>query len=429
MERQLTNDAYGHILTNTGCWTADGQWILYDTRSDPAGSRFDGRWIERVHVDTGRVERVFESQHGAHCGVVTACPVSARAVFILGPEHPTADWQYSACHRRGLILDLATRQTSPLDAHCFSEPLIPGALRGGSHVHTFDAQGQLVAFTYEDHVLTAAATDPGAERNQRSVGISSPVRAVEVHTGHPRNQSGSHFSALLARTWDVPLPGSDQIQRAYEDAWVGRQGYALPDATMQPAIAFLGDVITRAGEPLTELFLIDLPSDLTQPSDDGPLEGTLRTRPRPPRGSRQRRLTFTADRSYPGVAGPRHWPRSTPDGSLIFFLMRDADSTPQLWSISPSGGQPEQLTHLPEGVTSAFSVSHDGQWVAHTSGGCVCRTSTKTGRTQWLTDPGDPRLAPRPEACVFAPHDERVAYIRPVALGDQLWNQVFVTTS
>jgi hypothetical protein len=444
MERQLTSDAYGHILTNIGCWTADSEWIVYDTRSDPAGSRFDGRWIERVHVATGRVERVYESQHGAYCGVVTCCPVSHRAVFILGPEHPTEDWQYSACHRRGLILDLATRQTLPLDAMCLSAPLIAGALRGGSHVHTFDGRGQLVAFTYEDHLLTAAAAAGRAvERNQRSIGLSTPVRAVEVHAGHPRNHPGSHFSLLLTRTWDAPVPGSDQIQRAYEDAWVGRSGYRLPISSktqlssntqagtseahsVQPAVAFLGDVITETGDVLTELFLVDVPADLTQAGEHGPLEGTLSSRPRPPRGARQRRLTFTADRAYPGVAGPRHWPRSLPDGSLIFFLMRDSTGVPQFWSIAPTGGAPRQLTHLSGGVSSAFSVSYDGQWLAHTASGCVCRTSTTTGHTQFLTTPTDPLFAPRPEACVLAPHDQRIAYIRPVALGDQLWNQVFV---
>lgn len=103
-ERQLTDATHGHILTNTGVWSADGQWVVYDVRSDPAGSQFDGVRIERVHVRTGEVQRLFVARDGAACGVVTASPVDDRIVFIHGPEHPTRDWSYAAWHRRGVLL-------------------------------------------------------------------------------------------------------------------------------------------------------------------------------------------------------------------------------------------------------------------------------------------------------------------------------------
>src|SRR2546423_2700903 len=54
-ERRLTFGRYGHILTNCGVWSADGEWIVYDTRSDAAGAVFDGERIEAVHVETGEV--------------------------------------------------------------------------------------------------------------------------------------------------------------------------------------------------------------------------------------------------------------------------------------------------------------------------------------------------------------------------------------
>jgi Tol biopolymer transport system component len=60
MERQLTFRPHGHILTNTGVWSPDGRWIVYDVRSDPAGSVFDGTRIERVHADSGQVEVLYE---------------------------------------------------------------------------------------------------------------------------------------------------------------------------------------------------------------------------------------------------------------------------------------------------------------------------------------------------------------------------------
>lgn len=176
-ERQVTRRPGGRILTNIGVWSPDGEWIVYDTRSDPTGERFDGETIEMVHVSTGEVRTLFRATHGAHSGVATFHPRDRRVVFILGPEHPTPDWQYCAWHRQGVIVD--ARRPGParnLDARDVTPPFTPGALRGGSHVHVWDAAGEWVSFTYEDHVLaqfsSATATN---DLNQRNVG--GPCRA------------------------------------------------------------------------------------------------------------------------------------------------------------------------------------------------------------------------------------------------------------
>ena len=68
-EVQLTHKPCGHILTNVNAWSSDGKWIVYDTRSDPAGTLFDGRTIEVVNAETREVRTVFESGNGAYCGV------------------------------------------------------------------------------------------------------------------------------------------------------------------------------------------------------------------------------------------------------------------------------------------------------------------------------------------------------------------------
>lgn len=47
-ERQLTTARHGHLLTNAAVWSPDSRWIVYDTRSSPDGSSFDGTRIERV---------------------------------------------------------------------------------------------------------------------------------------------------------------------------------------------------------------------------------------------------------------------------------------------------------------------------------------------------------------------------------------------
>src|SRR5262245_30825900 len=107
MEKQITQGAGGRVLTNIGVWSPDSAWIVYDTRSDAAGELFDGSRIEMVNVETGVVKTLYESRHGAQCGVVTFNPVAHQVAFILGPENPTPDWRYSASHRQGVLVDIA----------------------------------------------------------------------------------------------------------------------------------------------------------------------------------------------------------------------------------------------------------------------------------------------------------------------------------
>ncbi|MCC6492823.1 MAG: DUF3748 domain-containing protein [Pirellulales bacterium] len=434
----MTNRAEGHILTNTGVWSADGRWIAYDVRSDPAGSVFDGTRIERVNVETGAVEVLYESRHGACCGVVTCSPVDDRVVFIHGPERPTADWQYAPYHRRGVLVT-AGEQGNPrnLDARNLTPPFTPGALRGGTHVHVFSGDGQWVSFTYEDHVLAelnlkaqsrgATATDAeSCDSNQRNVGVSAPFGPVATPDSHPRNHDGEFFSVLVTRTHNRPRPGADEISRAEGDAWVGAAGYLRADGTRQRrAIAFLGDVTAGDGRPVTEVFIVDIPDDVTQPGD-GPLEGTACRRPAPPAGVVQRRLTYTTDRRQPGVQGTRHWVRSSPYGSRIGFLMRDDAGVVQLWTIAPTGGEPQQITRNAFDVASAFSWNAAGTHLAYIGDGSVCVTCVGNGETRRLTPRAAAESAPRPEACVFSPDGRRIAYVRPVAATGRWHNQVFV---
>src|SRR4051794_15185181 len=91
-EKQITHGKKNHILTNTGVWSPDGEWIVYDTRSDEAGDDFDGESIEMVNVHTGEIREVYRAKNEAHCGVATFHPHENKIVFILGPENPTAGW-------------------------------------------------------------------------------------------------------------------------------------------------------------------------------------------------------------------------------------------------------------------------------------------------------------------------------------------------
>jgi WD40 repeat protein len=425
IERQVTFAPHGHILTNAAVWSRDGRRIVYDVRSDPAGDIFDGNRIESVDVDTGDVRVLYQSSRAAKCGVATFCPTADRVVFILGPEDPTPDFTYGPTRRRGVIVDESRPgELIALDARDLVPPFTPGALRGGSHVHVFSTDSSLVSFTYEDHVLESG-TGP-RERNQRNVGVSLLDRPVRVPPTHPRNHCGEAFSVLVTRTWDNPRTGSDEISRAFEDAWVGTHGYVRPDGIRQRlAIAFQGQVVTAAEKSISDVFIADLPDDLTTPGD-GRLQGTPAARPRPPLGTVQRRLTFTADRKYPGLQGPRHWLRSSPDGSRIAFLMRDDDGVVQLWTVSPNGGPPDQITRNSFDIASAFTWSPDGRRIAHLVGNSVCVTDADTGQTTRLTLALPSSNFPRPAACVFSPDGRRIAYVRPVPAGGAAYNQVFI---
>ena len=65
-------------------------------------------------------------------------------------------------------------------------------------------------------------------------------------------------------------------------------------------------------------YLPESPEALTTHNGTDPLQGTPSTRPAPPLGVTQRRLTHTAGRPFPGLQGaPRFWPRSPPCGSRV----------------------------------------------------------------------------------------------------------------
>ena len=427
-ERQLTRGPGGRILSNTGVWSPDGQWIVYDTRPDEAGSDFAGETIEMVNASTGEIKELYRSQNGAHCGVVTFNPREEKVVFILGPENPTPDWQYSFWHRQGVVVDVNRPGVKAnLDAMDITPPFTPGALRGGSHVHVWDGAGQWVSFTYEDHVLAQfKSATPTNDINQRTLGVSVPGMPVRVSHANPRNHDSDYFTVLAAHTTADPRPGSDEIQKAFEECWVGNNGYVRADGSRQKhALAFQGQVRNSKGEPFSEVFIVDLPEDVTKPGD-GPLCGTETRAASPPKGAVQRRLTFTANRRYPGLQGPRHWLRSSPDGSQIAFLMKDDAGVVQLWTVSPNRSSPRQVTTNRGPVASTFTWSPDGHLIAYVMDNSVCVTAVASRQTDRLTPRTDDASSPRSEACVFSPDGKRIAFMRRVPSPQKPANQICV---
>jgi hypothetical protein len=415
-ERQITSKRCGHILTNTGVWSPDSDWIVYDTRPDPEGAVFEGKTIEMVNVRSGEVRTLYESRNGAFCAAATFEPSGKRVVFMLGPEHPSTDWTYCAWHRQGVLVDVnVPGKAQNLDARDLTPPFTPGALRGGTHLHVWAPAGDWVAFTYEDHLLAQFTNaHPGDDINQRNIGISVPGKPLRVSKDHARNHDGDYFSVLVTRTVAESKPGSDQIVRACEEGWIGTNGYVRADESRQRrALAFQGTVVLQNGKTNVEVFVVDLPEDLTV-AGEGPLAGTGTRRPFPPKGAVQRRLTSTGAKKFPGIQGPRHWLRSSPDGSQIAFLARDDDGVVQLWTISPNRREPRQASRNQWSVASAFTWSPDGRQITHVMDRSVCVTDMREGQTRRLTERTEAEIAPRPEACVFSPDGSKVAFVRRI---------------
>ena len=414
-EKQLTFHQRNHQLTNINIWTADSHWLVYDVR--PNGATFSGLTVERVNL-SGQTEVLYQAGDGAHVGVITtSSDLPPRYVCIHGPEHPDSQWKYDFHHRRGVIIQNGLVEN--LDACDITPPFTPGALRGGSHVHVFSPDGTRLSFTYNDHVMH----ERDSHEDLRNVGVAVPLHPVFPPKTHPREYDGSHFCVLVSKTTSSPRPGSDEINRACEEGWIGDEGYLRTDGHRQRwALAFIGDTVSLKGEKVPEVFIVDLPDNMADYALAGnePLSGTATTLPAPPRGVTQRRLTFTHERAYPGLAtSPRHWLRSSPDGRAIAFLMKDNDGVVQLWTVSPAGGRLRQVTHSASAIQSAFSWHPDGRSVAFVNDNSVMLCDTGSGKMRRLT--ARTTEAPLADAVVCSPDGLHVAYLRNVAGFQQIF--------
>jgi hypothetical protein len=173
--------------------------------------------------------------------VVTVHPTQERYVFIHGPERPDAQWQYDFHHRRGGL----SGAVENLDAMDITAPYTPGRCAAA-------ATSMSIAPTVSSSVLpitttccTSATRRWTAQR--RRGGAYGPVTPQGKH---PREYGGSHWCVLVSRTTPTPVPGSDEINRAYEEGWVGNH-----------ALAFIGDTLAENGDKVPELFIVDLPQD------------------------------------------------------------------------------------------------------------------------------------------------------------------------
>ncbi len=417
------------MLNTTQAFSKDGQWIVYDTRNDDTQIGSTER-IEMVHARTGEVRVLYrtvdQTEHGPGVGAATFSPTADRVLFIHGIRNADATRPYAMTRRTGVAVDI-DRPGHPvfLDARDVMPPFTPGALRGGTHAHTWSGDGQWISFTYNDYVIEQLAKNNPSVQDLRMVGVMVPGSVQVPADSTLENNDGECFSVVVTAVTENPMPGSDEIDKAFDECWIGIDGYVAPDGTRRPrAIAFQGNVHDREGNTVTELFVADLPDGLREAADGIPLEGTASSRPGVPKGVVQRRITH----SRHGVEGPRHWLRSTPDGNLICYLATAADGVVQLFGVSPNGGEARQLTANAFSIQGPFNVDPSGRWVAYPADNSVFITQLFTGETHRLTPRADEADKPV-GAPNWSPDGKTIAYNRYVADGADRHVQVFLLSA
>jgi WD40 repeat protein len=214
----------------------------------------------------------------------------------------------------------------------------------------------------------------------------------------------------------APKPGSDEINHAANDSWIGINGYKHPDGKVQMARAFLGTVIDKNGKPVPEVFVVDIPDDITKPGKFGPLEGTATDFPMPPKGTLQRRLTFTADSKYPGCSGIV---RSSPDGNALAYLAKDDKGVLQIFLSPSNGGKSQQLTEHKTDVSGNLRWHPDGKHLSYVWNGSImlCQTGSTPfkDRYQTLTTASNPA----PTNIVWAHDGKMFAFNRPIKVENE----------
>ena len=429
-ERQITFDKRGHLLNSKQVFSPDGKWVVYDTRND--GTHISQtETIEVVNVATKEICEIYRTQnqteHGPGVGAAAFSPISEKVIFIHGIRNANAAHPYSFTRRTGVAIELKNPgRPIFMDARNIKAPFTAGALRGGTHAHGWSADGEFISFTYNDYVLEKLSETNPEVQDLRMVGVMFPQQ-VKVPDSHDlENHNGEMFSVIISRLTENPSPGTDEIDRAFDECWIGEAGYLKANGERQKrAIAFQGDVKNDDGKTVTEVFVVDLPKEeeLTRARAGEPLEGTAHMRPGVPKGIEQKRITF----SKSGIEGPRHWLQSTADGNLIAFLAKDKAGFINAFGVSPNGGEVKQLSFHPFHIQTGFNFSPDGKLLAYGAENAVYITEVATGKSDKLTISFSDEEAPAGPVN-WSPCGEKLAYNRYIKEGNTAYLQIFVLT-
>lgn len=429
-ERQLTFGCYGHTLNHRQAISPDGKWAVYDTRNDDSHIARTGV-IEMVHLDSGEITRLYQTanqtEFGPGVGAASFHPHKPLVAFIHGLENCSSERPYSAARRFGAMVEV-TEPGKFFHAEARSvlnedgvgvRPF--GALSGGTHAHSWSMDGWL-SFTYNDSWLERSPHSAGPFRNQRSVGFMVPEMPVRVddqgfEVCDPESFSGSCSTFLAASLCTKARNGSDEIEAAVEECWVGANRRAL---------AFLGAVRADSGDLVHEIFICNLPTG-NQWNEIAKRVGSATAVDasqllEPLVGCIQRRITQTTDRAFPGVQGPRCWLVSSTDGKFLFAPMRDERGVAQLCRFNVLDGQIEQITDLEQPLEGQISLDPSGTLCSFICDQRICVVDLRSGRLRRLTERSENSLV----GAIHFAGENRFVFNRYVRTDRERWLQVFI---
>ncbi|MFI4912203.1 MAG: DUF3748 domain-containing protein [Sedimentisphaeraceae bacterium JB056] len=424
--RQLTFEQKKHYLGIFDAWSQDDKWLVYCN-----GPNETNDTIAKLNVETGEMVTLYKIEnqqpYGPGCGTPSYCHTQNKVVFIHGPSHCSPQQKYEFWRRSaGCIEEPELNKLVRIDARDVTYPFTAGASRGGTHCHEWSNDGKLVAFTYNDMIMAQLEEKTGKTLNLRTIGVSADIGSVKVDKdAEQENFDGEYFTVLLVEVAADPKPGSDEVSKAYENCLVGLKGYKTETGKWQRAVAYKGKTVDKNGNEVPELFIVDIPDDITAVGD-GPLEGTMGHMPYPPAGAKITRLTYTQDRKYPGLSSdPRFWLSSSYDGDKIFFLMKDYEGLNQVYYASIADKKITQVTNHDFPVTSTVSVCSDGQRITYVADGSVFVTSLKDGSYVRLT----PKDGLNPSIPIWSNNGDNIAFTKTVPDSDgEKYSQIFVVS-
>jgi len=425
-EIQLTHSEIGHTLNTGQVFSKDNEWIVFDHRNNDGDIQITGS-IGIVNTNTGEERLIYsvpnQSQYGPGVGAASFSPLEDKVIFIHGIRNAEISRPYNFTRRTGVAISIADpKQPIFMDARNIEAPFVAGALRGGTHAHSWSGDGQMLSFTYNDEIIAQLAKTNLQVRDLRTIGLMFPKKVPVAHAENLENNHGEMFSMVAATVTENPTPGSDEIDRAFDECWIGENGYIKADGSLQQkAIAYQGNVRDETGRTTTEVFIADIAEDIISIEFNAAISGTASTRPLVPKEIVQRRITF----SKIGIKGPRHWLRSNPDGSQIFFLSEDEGEIIQVFSVAPSSGNVKQITHNKFSINSPINISPDGLYLSYWAEQKIFITEIASGDTKCLTSTSAQK-GPLTGAVVWSTDGQILAFNRYVQSAKGLFLQIFL---
>ncbi len=437
-EKQMTRGALHKDLDNNINFSPDGTRLVFDYRGE-GGINTNTR-VGILDLRTGRDRLCYEEKPPIK-GL--GAPSFINNTEIVAIHALTSGITYDLAVRGGMIIPAdGSGRIKWLDSRNVTAPFTPGALRGGTHKHEPDASGEWIGFTYNDLIMKTRN-----HSDLRNVGVCKRGIKVQV-PDDPKGQNftGESFAVLLTACVDNPAPGTDEYQRAEADCWVGREGYPTSSGGHQRARAFRGAVAVKNGDKndiVGDLFVVDVPDDITIPGPLGPLEGTETDYPKPPKGAVVRRLTHTADNPDPDLRGINGQLRGCDDGKWVAFLGKvkvDGHVENQIFAASPGTGEIRQVSSLHggvmdgvrsanRGVMDGLRFAPNGRYVAGVSGsGEILVFSTENdswGKAITLTKPNKHMAV----NLVISPDSNMIAYNRVINGISQIFTTIYHQTS